>query len=44
MAPVKGPFVSAMHVVMMVVVVMVVIATGLRGRNWQRKGHGSESS
>jgi hypothetical protein len=32
-----------MHVVMMVVVVMVV-ATGLRGRNWQSKGDGSESS
>jgi hypothetical protein len=29
---------------MVVVVMMVVIATSLRGRNWQSKGDGSQSS
>jgi hypothetical protein len=29
---------------MMVMVMVVVIATSLRGRNWQSKGDGSQSS
>jgi hypothetical protein len=42
MAPVKGPFVSAM--MMMMVVVMVIHSTGLCGCNWQSKGNAGKRS
>ena len=48
MAPIKGPFVWAMSmmvvpVMMVVVMVMVMHSTGLRGRNRQSKSDGGQS-